>query len=263
VPIEVTTSQFEGPFDVLLRLIVEERIDLYEINLTEIVDAYLVELARLEGEGALDLETATSFLLIAATLIELKSRRLLPVPEDDDLDEELWLWEARDLLLARLIECKTFKSVAEHFVALAGRAQLSVPRRAGLEERFWDLAPDLLAGVTADRLALAAVRALTPKPEPKVSLEHVTPLTASVTDAVEELLRVLPRRRRATFWELTGHLQEKVEIVVRFLGVLELYKQGLVDLQQHETFGELVVVWAGDDHTDGALVLSGADSYDG
>jgi len=259
----VQTSQFEGPFDVLLRLIVEEQVDLYEVRLSDIVDAYLVELARLEESGALDLETATTFLLIAATLIELKSRRLLPDPGEDDLDEELWLWEARDLLLARLIECKTFKSVAERFAALAAAAGRSIPRRTGLDERYWELTPDLLAGIGPAELADAARRAFTPKPVPTVSLEHVTPISASVTDAVEELLRTLPRRRRATFRELTGHLAEKVEVVVRFLGVLELYKQGLVDLRQHETFGELVVVWVGAPTPDRALVLAGVESDDG
>ncbi len=260
----VSTPQFEGPFDVLLRLIVDEHVDLYEVRLTAIVDAYLAELVRIEAEGRLDLETATEFVLIAATLVELKSRRLLPDPDDGEPDEDLWLWEQRDLLLARLIECRTFTTAAGRFGALAADAGRSVPRRAGLEERFWDLTPDLLAGLTPARVAAAAARALAPRPEPTVSLDHITPLRASVTDALEELLALLPRRRRVTFRELTGHLTERVEVVVRFLAVLELCKQGAVDLHQARSFGELVVAWTGDTAADGGdLILAGADLYDG
>src|SRR3954469_21612179 len=113
--VEVSTPVFEGPFDLLLHLIMREQVDLYQVSLARIVDAYLVELDRLEG---LDLEVATEFLLIAATLIELKARRLLPGPDDVDIDDEFALWEERDLLLARLLECKTFKDAARALSAM-------------------------------------------------------------------------------------------------------------------------------------------------
>jgi segregation and condensation protein A len=133
---EVTTPVFEGPFDLLLHLILSEQVDLYEISLTRIVDAYLHELQSMER---CNLEVATEFLLIAATLIELKTRRLLPGSDDMDLDEELALWSERDLLLTRLVECKTFKDTAVALERLAQEAGRSFPRLAGPDERFVDL----------------------------------------------------------------------------------------------------------------------------
>src|SRR5581483_7302135 len=184
VPYEVATPVFEGPFDLLLHLITKEQVDLYDISITRIVDAYLAELERMEH---LDLEVATEFLLIAATLIELKSRRLLPGRDDIDLDEELALWEERDLLLARLLECKTFKDAADALNRLASAAERSVPRRSGLEDQFLTLAPDLMAGVTGEKLREAFLKAMAPRPVTRVLLDHVAPIRASVQDAVEEL----------------------------------------------------------------------------
>jgi chromatin segregation and condensation protein Rec8/ScpA/Scc1 (kleisin family) len=126
---EVSTEVFEGPFDLLLHLILREQVDIHEISLARIVDAYLAEIERLQ---ALDLDVATEFVLIAATLVELKARRLLPGREDVDLDDELALWEERDLLLARLLECKTFKDAARVLARRAERAARSFPRTAGL-----------------------------------------------------------------------------------------------------------------------------------
>src|SRR5690606_38529803 len=160
----------------------------------------------LEAMEQLDLDVATEFLLIAATLVELKAKRLLPGEDDVDLDEELALWEERDLLLARLLECKTFKDAALSLAALAPDASRSYPRLAGLEERFLDVAPDLLASVTPDQLRDAFLRATAPKPVPRVELDHVAPIRISVTDAVEELLDELPRVGRLTFRQLTSSL---------------------------------------------------------
>jgi segregation and condensation protein A len=210
----------------------------------------------------LDLEMATEFLLIAATLVELKSRRLLPSGDDLDLDEELALWEERDLLLHRLVECKTFKEAALALQALAGDAGRSFAREVGVDERYLGLVPDLLDGVTADDLRAAYVRAVTPKPVPRVDLDHVAPIRASVTDAVAELLQELPLVGRITFRALTGGLVERLEVVVRFLAVLELFKQGAVDLDQPRTFGDIEIVWLGGaDAEVGAL--DAVDAYDG
>jgi segregation and condensation protein A len=264
VPYEVQTPVFDGPFDLLLHLILREQVDLYELRLSVIVDAYLTQLDQLEQ---LDLDVATEFLLIAATLVELKAKRLLPGDDDVDLDEELALWEERDLLLARLLECKTFKDAALALSALATDAGRSYPRTSGLEDRYLAIAPDLLAGVTADLLRDAFVRATAPKPVPRVELEHVAPIRASVTDAVEELLDELPRFGRLTFRRLTESLVEKLEVVIRFLAVLELYKQGLVDLEQATSFGDLTISWIGgdEDASGGAWMsaLAGVDTYDG
>jgi segregation and condensation protein A len=264
---EVQTAVFEGPFDLLLHLILREQVDLYEVTLSTIVDAYLTELTRFE---ALDLEVATEFLLIAATLVELKTRRLLPDDDDGELDDELALWEERDLLLSRLLECKTFKDAARALSRMADRASLSHPRLAGIEDRFLDLAPDLLVGVTPEQLRAAYLRAITPKPVARVDIEHVASLRLSVTEAVIELGDEIQRAKRITFRRLTASLVERLEVVVRFLALLELFKQGLVDLDQAERFGDIDIVWLGgeraaDDDDDRSVFadLAAVNSYDG
>src|SRR3954462_12504352 len=246
VPYEVTTAVFEGPFDLLLHLITRDQVDIYEVSLSSIVDAYVTELTRMQH---LDLDVATEFLLIAAILVELKARRLLPGRDEVDLDDQLALWEERALLLARLLEAKTFKDAAAELQRLAGLAERSHPRTAGLEERFLALAPDLLAGVTPAQLRDAFIKAVAPKPIPKVDLDHVAPVRVSVADAVVELVDLLPRAERITFRRLTAGMEERLEGIVRFLAVLELYKQGMVDLAQASTFGELHITWLGRDGT--------------
>ncbi|HEX6423707.1 MAG TPA: segregation/condensation protein A [Acidimicrobiales bacterium] len=259
MPYAVQTPVFEGPFDLLLHLILSEQVDLYEISLSRIVDGYLAELERMEQ---LNLDMASEFLLIAATLVELKSRRLLPQSDDMDLDEELALWEERDLLLHRLVECKTFKEAAIALSALAGDAGRSVGRTVGVDERYAGLMPDLLAGVSPHDLRQAYLRAVAPKPRPRIDLDHVAPIRASVTDAIAELVDELPRVGRITFRALTGDLVERLGVVVRFLAILELFKLGMVDLDQPRTFGDIEIVWLGRDH-DGARGLDEVDVYDG
>ncbi|MTA42186.1 MAG: segregation/condensation protein A, partial [Actinobacteria bacterium] len=214
MPYEVQTSVFEGPFDLLLHLILREQVDLYEISLARIVDAYLVEIEKMEH---VDLEITTEFLLIAATLVELKCKRLLPDDTDFDLDDEFSLWEERDLLIARLLDCKTFKDAAHVLSELFDNAALCVPRRAGLDERYLELAPDLLEGVDIDDVRAAYIRAMTPKLVPTVSIEHIHSVRVSVGEAVEELIDELPRFGRVSFRRLTESLVERLEIVVRFL----------------------------------------------
>jgi segregation and condensation protein A len=244
MPYEVQTPVFEGPFDLLLHLILQEQVDLYEVSLATIVDGYLRELERMEQ---LELEVASGFLLIAATLVELKSRRLLPVGDDLDLDEELAVWEERDLLLHRLVECKTFKQAAIALQVLAGEAGRSHARAVGVDDRYVGLMPDLLEGVDAEEVRRAFLRAMVPKPVPRIDLEHVAPIRISVTDAITELVEELPRLGRTTFRGLTVHLVERLHVVVRFLAVLELFKKGLVELHQARTFGDIVIVWRGED----------------
>ena len=255
----VQTPVFEGPFDLLLHLILREQVDLYDITLSTIVDAYIVELGRMDH---LDLEVATEFLLIASTLVELKTKRLLPGDDDVDLDDDLSLWEERDLLLARLMECKTFKDAAKVLESHHSAAARCVPRTIGPDERYFDLAPDLLEGVTATRLHAAYLRAVQPKPQARIDLFHVAPIRASVVDAVADLCLELPRRGRVSFRELTSSLAERLEVVVHFLAVLELFKQGLVDLRQPDTFGDIEVVWQGGELS-GADALASVDAYDG
>jgi segregation and condensation protein A len=254
----VETPVYEGPFDLLLQLILAEEVDLYQVSLARIVDAYLAEIERMQS---LDLDVATEFLLIAATLVELKARRLLPGSGDVDLDDELALWEERDLLLARLVECKTFKDVSSVFGTMSEQAGTSLARRVGPDERFDDVAPDLLANITPLRLRDAAIVALTPRPVQRIDLHHVAPIRASVADAVAELIDELPRIGRITFARLTADLGERLEVIVRFLAVLELFKQGLVEVDQSELFGDIRIEWIGGD-ADRAMALV-ADVYEG
>ena len=256
--IDVATPVYEGPFDLLLQLILAEEVDLYEVSLSRIVDAYLAEIERMHS---LDLDIATEFLLIAATLVELKARRLLPGRADVDVDEEFALWEERDLLLARLLECKTFKDVSAVFGMLADASGKCVPRRVGPDERFDGVTPDLLAGVTPERLSDAAAIALTPRPVPRIDLFHVAPIRVSVADAVAELVDELPRVGRISFKRLTADLGERLDVIVRFLAVLELFKQGLVEVDQVEVFGEITIEWVGGD-PEQAIAMA-VDSYDG
>jgi segregation and condensation protein A len=256
----VQTPVFEGPIDLLLHLILREEVELYDVSLSRIVDAYLAELER---AGLCDLESGTEFLVIAATLVELKARRLLPGPANLEVDDDLALFEERDLLLARLIEAKTYRDAGAALERLAQAASRSWPRTAGLEERFLSLMPDLLAGVTPADVHAAWLRVSAPVPLPRVDLDHVAPIRASVRDAVEALLATLPGAGRTSFRHLTAGLHERLEVIVRFLAVLELYKQGLVELDQATTFGDLEVSWVGAVGAEAGGELAGVDSYDG
>jgi len=256
MPFAVQTPVFEGPFDLLLHLILKQEVDLYEVSLHAIVDAFLVEMQRLD---ACDLDVTTEFLLIAATLVELKSARLLPGRDDVDIDEELVLYEERDLLLARLLECKTFKDAAVELHRMLQSAARSHPRTAGLEERFLSVAPDLLEGVVPEQLHAAFIKVMCPPPRPRIDLDHVAPVRASVRDAVDELVRMLPAMGATSFRQLTEGIGERLEVIVRFLAVLELCKQGLVELRQTSTFGSLEVAWT----ADADAVAAAVDGYDG
>lgn len=254
--VDVSTSVYEGPFDLLLHLILKEQVDIYEVNLSHIVDAYLEEIERLQH---LDLDLATEFLLIASTLVELKARRLLPGRDDIDIDDELALWEERDLLLARLLECKTFKDVAGVFSKLADDADHSFPRggcRRAL--RRADARPDGRCHPAAPAQGLHEGHH--PQVVPRIDLFHVAPIRASVADALAELIDELPRVGRMSFRRLTSGLVERLEVIVRFLALLELFKQGLVELEQAERFGDIDVVWTGGD---GVLDDLPVDDYDG
>jgi segregation and condensation protein A len=237
----VRTDVFEGPFDLLLRLISEQRVDLYEVVLSDIVDAFLAEV---EAMQRLDLEVATEFLLIAATLVELKCRRLLPGREESE-EECLALLEERDYLLARLVECTTFSAAGSKLAACELLASKSWPRLTGLDERFQGLQPDLLAFLSPEDVRAAAMRALEPRPTPHVETDHVLVDEVTVAEVVEALCERLSGSPATSFRELTAAAVTRMEVVVHFLGLLELYKRGLVELEQATTFGELRVLWTG------------------
>jgi len=257
---DVTTPVFEGPLDLLLHLVSTHELDVLDIPLAPVVDAFVAELTARRDE--LTMDVLSEFLLVAAILVELKSQRLLPGPDGVDDDEELVGWEERDLLVARLLECRAYAAAADAMVALSEAAARSVPRQAGLDDGFVVHAPDLLAGITLDRLAQAYLRATAERPEPRVDLSHVTVDTVTVSEMVKELAGTLPDRGRTTFRELTGHLALRIEVIVHFLALLELCKLGKVTLGQGRTFGDLEVAWIGGDR-EPAYALVGADDYDG
>jgi segregation and condensation protein A len=249
VAASVCTPVFEGPFDVLLRLVSEHRLDVCDIPVAPLVDAFVAEMTESTG---VDLDRTSEFLVIAAILLELKSRTLLPVPEQGEDDEELLSgFEERDRLLARLLELQAYAGVADCFVSLIEAAARSVPRVAGLEDRFRELAPDLLAGMTPEGLLAAYIRSAARTEGESLDLSHMTVEAVTVSEAVAELEERLPMERTLTFRELSAHCTTRMQVIVRFLALLELCKRGRVSLDQGETFGDLVVTWIG-----GAGVLS-------
>ncbi len=257
----VTTPRFEGPIDLLLHLVSTHEVDLLEVPLAPVVDAFVAHLSAARHEISLD--TLSEFLLVAAILVELKSQRLLPGPDVVDDDEELGRWEERDLLLARLLECRAYAAAADVFVAMSELAARSVPREAGLDDGFVVHAPDLLAGVSPEQLSQAYLRGTAERPVPRVDLSHVTVDTVTVAETVRELAARLPGGGPTSFRELTQGLATRIDVIVHFLALLELCKLGRVTLGQGHTFGDLRVEWVGDP----VLVVAGAplavDDYEG
>ncbi len=260
----VATPVYQGPVGDLLALVGERKVDLLEVPLAEVVEAFVACLL----EAPPSLEDTSEFLLALAVLLELKSRLLLPAPTDAEVEEDLADLEARDRLVARLVELQAYSAAAAELARLMDEAARSVPRRAGLEPPFDQLAPDLLAGVTPEDLAAAYRLALQPRPgPPALDLSHVTVEPVTVAEAVAELVVALPALGRATFRDLTRHCRTTMQVIVRFLGLLELCKRGWVDLDQGETFGDLQVRWLAPPGTDedGALAdeLVEVEEYEG
>ena len=259
---QVSTPVYCGPFELLLQLILREQVEIYDVPIAAITDAFLAEVDRMPE---CDLEVATEFLLIAATLVDMKVKRMMPVPDDVDLDDELDAFSERDLLLARLLECTTFRDASGEMRRLLDAAARSRPRRVGAtEERWLMLAPSILDQVSPSDVRDAYLRAVAPAPAPRVDVTHITPISLTVGDALAELVDQLVRQPRATFRSLTAAIDDRLALVVHFLAVLELVKQGLADVEQATTFGDIVVIWTG---TGGAAArqaaMAGADAYDG
>ena len=244
---------FEGPIDLLLHLVTRQRVDIYEVSLAAITDEYVKAVNQM---GELDLEAATGFLVVAATLLELKSARLLPGP---DLSENEGLLEERDALLGRLVECSTFREAGRWITTALEEGAAWHPRTAGLEPQFVALAPDLLARLTLHDVARAAARALHKPPPPQLDTSHVAPIRASVSDAILDLASRLQLGEPKSFRDLCAHVDERIEVVVRFLGLLELFKAGAIDLGQAGRWGDITVAWTGE--VDAGTVLAEAEEY--
>ena len=253
MPYQVKTEVFEGPFDLLLHLIAKRELDIYDVSLAAITEEYLEHLKQMVE---LDLEVATEFLVVAATLIEMKASRLLPGPprEDDGIDVS-----DRDLLIARLLEYRAYKEAAAKLSDLFGANTGYVGRFAGPGEEFSRIAPDLMARVSPARFAEIARGALSPKIVPHVDVSHIAPIRVSVAEAVEELRAQLRKRKSATFRQLTVGVQYRLNVIVRFLAVLELVKRGEADVVQSGAFGQIDVTWLGES----VSAATAADEYDG
>ena len=240
MPYEVKLEVFEGPLDLLLHLITRQRVDIYEVSIATITDEYLKAIDRMES---FDLETATGFLVVAATLLELKSARLLPSTRWGEEDDKLL--EERDLLLARLVENATYRDAGSWMATELAAGAGFFGREVTIEPHLAAAAPDLLENTTVEDLIRAAERALAPKPVVEMDMSHVQPIRASVRDALVEVSARL-RQGPADFKELCGGLITRIDIVVRFLALLELFKAGAVDLSQGERFSEIHARWTGD-----------------
>ncbi len=242
----VRLTNFEGPFDLLLQLIFAHRLDVTEVALHAVTDDFIAYTRKIGPE--LELDETTAFLVIAATLLDLKAARLLPSGEVQDA-EDLALLEVRDLLFARLLQYRAFKHVAEMFAELEAAALRSYPRSVALEDQFSDLLPEVMIGVDAQSFAEIAAAAFTPRPVPTVSTDHLHAARVSVPEQAERLLEMLERRgigQWASFSELVADCAEPIQIVGRFLALLELYRSRAVAFEQSEPLGMLQVSWTGD-----------------
>ena len=259
---DVHLTNFEGPFDLLLALISKRQLDVTEVALSQVTDEFIAFITAAGDEW--DLGQATEFLVVASTLLDLKIARLLP-SADIEQDEDLALLEARDLLFARVLQYRAYKLAAAHLQELETRQARRFPRRAELEARFADLVPDVLMGIDAARLAVLAAIAMTPRPVPTVGVEHIHAARVSVSEHMAMLRVMLRRSRTATFRRLVEDCQSTLEVVARFLGLLELYREQVVAFDQADALGELHVRWIGAEGTDadpGEPADSGARAID-
>lgn len=252
------TPSFSGPIQALLQLITSHEFDILEIPLAPVVDAFVAQLR--DEQVVLDVEELSEFLLIAAILVELKSQQLLPGRDSLESDEEFVGWEQRDVLLARLLELRTYASLGDSFVGLFERAARSFPRVRGINDGFVVRPPDLLAGVTTAQLAAAYLRGIEEKPVPVVRLHHVTVDTVSVAETVVVLSQRLPVMGRVSFRDLTADLESRIEVIVHFLAVLELCKLGHIELGQGATFGAVEIEWI---EANSRLDVGRIDAYEG
>ena len=240
----VTLDVFEGPFDLLLSLISKHKLDITEVALSAVTDEFIGYIKALGG----DLEKTTHFLLVASTLLDLKTARLLPQGDVED-EEDLALLEARDLLFARLMQYRAFKQAAAHFDQRLGAEARRYPRSVSLDPRFADLLPEVIVSIGPEELARLAATALEPKPVPLVSLAHLHAPQVSVREQAHLVVDRLRRERSATFRALVSDA-DLPTTVARFLALLELFREGVVAFEQASPLGDLYLRWTGDDDTD-------------
>lgn len=242
---EVMLDNFEGPFDLLLSLIAKHKLDITEVSLSRVTDEFIAHVkAGASADGAWDLEQTTSFLVVASTLLDLKSARLLPQGDVED-EDDLALLEARDLLFARLMQYRAFKLVAGVLEGRLADESRRHPRAVGLEERFAGMLPEVLIGIGLDAFAALAAKALEPRADEEVSLQHIHAPAVSVREQAELVADRLRQTGTMTFRALCGDAPDMLTKVARFLALLELFREHVVAFEQMSPLGELTVRWTG------------------
>lgn len=241
----VHLANFDGPFDLLLQLISRHKMDVTDVSLSLVTDEFISFIRALEASGkGWELDQATEFLVVAATLLDLKAARLLPSGEVED-EEDLALLEARDLLFARLLQYRAFKEIAATFSERILVADKSFPRLVALDPALTSLLPEVLIGVGAQRFAAIAERVLTPKVAPAVAMEHLHTPLVSVTEESRRVVEALRRSKTLSFRNLISDADTTLVVVARFLALLDLYRQGVLRFEQVIALGELHISWTG------------------
>ncbi len=254
----VVLDNFEGPFDLLLQLISKHKLDVTEVALSRVTDEFMAHIRAMGPEW--DLDQTTEFLVVAATLLDLKAARLLPQAEVED-EADLALLEARDLLFARLLQYRAYKEIANIFAARLDEEARRHPRTVGLEPHHAELLPEVALSVGPEGFAKLAVKAMRPKPKPQVYVEHIHAPLVSVREQAEVVVARLRERGEASFQDLTRDAPDTLTVVARFLALLELYRERAVALDQDEALGALLVRWSGTaDAGDGAPLVT--DEFD-
>jgi segregation and condensation protein A len=267
----VHLSNFDGPFDLLLRLISRHKMDVTEVSLSMVTDEFISFIRALEASGeGWELDQATEFLVVAATLLDLKAARLLPSGDVDD-EEDLALLEARDLLFARLLQYRAFKEIAATFNERISTADKSFARVVALDPSLAALLPEVLIGVGAARFAAIAERVLSPKVTPTVAIQHLHMALISVAEESKMVVEALRHSKTLSFRNLISDADSTLVVVARFLALLDLYRQGVLRFDQVIALGELRISWTGSlegeveitDEFDIPVVLEMEDSTEG
>jgi segregation and condensation protein A len=253
----VRLANFEGPFDLLLQLISKHKMDVTEVALSKVTNEFMTHLRAMGPDW--DLDQTTEFLVVAATLLDLKAARLLPSAEVED-EADLALLEARDLLFARLLQYRAYKQIAAIFADRLEQEALRHPRTVGLEPQHAELLPEVVLSVGPERFAQLAVKAMQPRPRPQVYVDHIHAPLVSVREQAEHVIALLRERGTATFGYLTADAPDTLTVVARFLALLELYREKAVALDQEQALGELLVRWTGGEEPPQAPLVT--DEFD-
>ncbi|MFJ7076779.1 segregation/condensation protein A [Streptomyces sp. NPDC098781] len=253
---KVRLSNFEGPFDLLLQLISKHKLDVTEVALSKVTDEFMAHIRAMGPDW--DLDETTEFLVVAATLLDLKAARLLPSAEVED-EADLALLEARDLLFARLLQYRAYKQIADIFSRRLDDEARRYPRTVGLEPHHAELLPEVVISIGAEGFAKLAVKAMQPKPKPQVYVDHIHAPLVSVQEQAGIVVARLRELGEASFRALIEDTDDTLTVVARFLALLELYREKAVALDQETALGELLVRWTGGD---GAETPQVTDEFD-